>query len=592
MTGDDILIIGAGIAGIAAGRALQAMGYRVRILEARSRIGGRIHSEGGFDYGAHWIHGTEGNPLTNLARNLGLPLYFVGGDSSYTGSWERLRFAVGKDKDASIIAADRVADELDGIRAEGGASLSLADSFDQAVKRLGLSGAALEEARWHQTLIVREDCGTDADRLSASYWDEGYEVYGYGDSLFLGGFASLTKALGRDLAIELDCEVTAIHHSRNGVEVETGKGHFRADKVIVTVPLGVLKAGSIVFDPALPAEKQAAINRLGFGTLAKLGLRFDTPFWPEQGYCFGLKAGRFDGPTIMVSNYAFTGKPDIVLLTGGSAGMRLEAMSEIDAVSQAMGHLRAEFGDSVPEPVAVCRTGWSLDPFARGSYAHVAVGSRPLDFAILGTPVGDTLFFAGEATSDSQWATAHGAYVSGLREAARISGDLAIMPPRNFTENRRWRDQLARASRFFNLRIAELPADQITARTELLYSCPAFAGINITELRLLATMFEERQLAAGEWLCHGGDSAEHAWLVMAGKLDILHADSTTPVATLGPGSLSGEYGLFHEARRTASMRAKTKVTVLALDYPRFHRFLLTFPQASLALLKTVIERSA
>jgi monoamine oxidase len=592
MAGDDILIIGAGIAGFAAGRALQAKGYRVRILEARSRIGGRIHSEDGFDYGAHWIHGTEGNPLTNLARNMGLPLYFVGGDSSYTGSWERMSFAGGKDKDASIIAADQVADALDGIRAAGDASLSLADGFNQAVNRLGLSGAALDEARWHQTLIVREDCGTDADRLSARYWDEGYEVYGYGDSLFLDSFASLTEALARDLSIEQDCEVTAIRHSGDGVEVETGKGHFRADKVIVTVPLGVLKAGSIAFEPTLPPDKQAAINRLGFGTLAKLGLRFDAPFWPEQGYCFGLKTGNTGGPTVMVSSYAITGKPDIILLTGGSAGARLEALSEAEMVSEAMGHLRAEFGDAIPEPVAVHRTGWSRDPFARGSYAHVAVGSRPLDFAILGTPVGNTLFFAGEATNDSQWATAHGAYISGLREAARISGDPAIMPPRNFTENRRWRDQLARASRFFNLRIAELPADQITARTELLYSCPAFAGINITELRLLATMFEERQLAAGEWLCREGDVAEHAWLVMAGELDVLHADSTTPVATLGPGSLSGEYGLFHDARRTASMRARTEVTLLALDYPRFHRFLLAFPQASLALLKTVIERSS
>jgi monoamine oxidase len=570
---------------------LQAKGYRVRILEARSRIGGRIHSEGGFDYGAHWIHGTEGNPLTNLARTMGLPLYFVGGDSSYTGSWERMTFASGRDKDASIIAADRVADELDAIRAACDASVSLADGFDQVINRLGLNGAALDHARWHQTLVVREDCGTETDRLSARYWDEGYEVYGYGDSLFLGGYASLTEALALDLTIERDCVVTDIRHGSNGVEVGTSQGHFRADKVIVTVPLGVLKAGDIAFDPPFPADKQAAVKRLGFGTLAKLGLRFDAPFWPEQGYCFGLNAGHLGGPTVMVSSYAITGNPDIVLLTGGSAGARVESLSEADAVSEAMGHLRAEFGQAVPDPVAVRRTNWSHDPFAQGSYAHVAVGARPLDFALLAAPVGDRLFFAGEATNDSQWATAHGAYISGLREAARISGDPAIMPPRNFTENRRWRDQLARASRFFNLRIAELPADQIRMRTELLYSCSAFAGINVTELRLLATMFDERQLAAGEWLCREGDVAEHAWLVMAGQVDVLHADSTAPVATLGPGSLSGEYGLFHDARRTASLRAKTEVTVLALDYPRFHRFLLAFPQASLALLKTVIERS-
>ncbi len=592
MTRDDILIIGAGIAGLAAGQALQAKGYRVRLLEARSRIGGRIHSESGFDYGAHWIHGTEGNPLTNLARNMGLPLYFVGGDSSYTGSWERMFFAAETDKDASIIAADQMADELDQIRAQADATLSMQAAFDRAAAKLDLTDHALEGAIWHQRLIVREDCGADADQLSARYWDEGYEVYGYGDSLFLDGFASLTNALGRGLSIERDCVVDAVHHWQGGVDVDTSKGRFQAKNVIVTVPLGVLKSGAIRFDPPLPHDKQLVIDRLGFGTLAKLALRFDAPFWPELGYCFGLGSGGDSGPTVMVTGHAITGQTEIVLLTGGSAGKRQEALPQAQAVSEAMTQLRREFGQHVPDPVSIRRTNWSQDPFALGSYAHVATGSRPLDFATLAAPVGDSLYFAGEATSDNQWATAHGAYVSGLREAARISGDPALLPPRNFTENRRWRDQLARASRFFNLRIAELPADIITARTEILWSCAAFAGISVTELRLLATMFEETRLVEGQWLCREGDVASHAWLVMTGALEVLHADNDKPVATLGPGSLSGEYGLFHDARRTASMRAHCDMTVLALDYPRFHRFLLAFPQASLALLKTVIDRSA
>ena len=112
----DVLVIGAGISGLAAARALTQAGRSVIMLEARDRVGGRIHSEGGFDYGAHWIHGTEGNPLTNAARALGVPIYFVGGDSSYTGGWSRMDFPAGLDKDASLMVADRLFDAMDDLR--------------------------------------------------------------------------------------------------------------------------------------------------------------------------------------------------------------------------------------------------------------------------------------------------------------------------------------------------------------------------------------------------------------------------------------------------------------------------------------------
>ena len=85
------IVIGAGLAGLAAARALAESGIEVVVLEARDRIGGRVWTEDRIDLGAHWIHGTEGNPITNLARELGVPTLFVGGDSSYTGGWEQLQ---------------------------------------------------------------------------------------------------------------------------------------------------------------------------------------------------------------------------------------------------------------------------------------------------------------------------------------------------------------------------------------------------------------------------------------------------------------------------------------------------------------------
>ena len=88
------IVIGAGLSGLSAARALVDAGWKAIVLEARDRTGGRVQTVDGIDMGAHWIHGTEGNPLTNLARQLDVPIMFVGGDSSYTGGWEQLQLHV------------------------------------------------------------------------------------------------------------------------------------------------------------------------------------------------------------------------------------------------------------------------------------------------------------------------------------------------------------------------------------------------------------------------------------------------------------------------------------------------------------------
>jgi monoamine oxidase len=586
----DVLVIGAGLSGLAAARALMQAGQSVILLEARDRTGGRIHSEGGFDYGAHWIHGTEGNPLTNAARAMGVPIYFVGGDSSYTGGWSHMDFPAGLDKDASLMLADRLFDAMDDVRREAPSALSLADAFETAADGLGLTGDERATARWHANLIWREDCAAPAQALSARYWDEGFEVFGYGDSFFLKGYASLTDALAEGLDIRLSTRATHVRHSLDRVEVETDAGRFSARHAVITIPVSLLKRGAIAFDPPLPAAKQEAIDRIGFGSLAKLGLVFEEPFWPHSGYCFGLRGGEADGASVAVTPYAVSGEALLILLYGADLAGALEAMDESEAVARARAQLSAEFGCEIPPPIAVRRTQWTRDPLALGSYCHVATGATPADFATLGAPVG-ALHFAGEATNDTLWAMAHGAYLSGLRAAAEIAGEPGIVPPRTFAENRRWRAQLARAQRFFNLRIAELDAGEIAARTALLAGAHAFAGIDHAELRLLATMMEERALVAGDWLCREGEAANEVFLIAAGELAVEKGAEGARLATIGAGALSGEYGLFRESRRTASLRALSDVRYYTLDYQRFERFLLAFPQASLAIARTVIERS-
>ena len=124
----------------------------------------------------------------------------------------------------------------------------------------------------------------------------------------------------------------------------------------------------------------------------------------------------------------------------------------------------------------------------------------------------------------------------------------------------------------------------------LLSHCEAFADIADAELRLLASMFEPHSIRAGEWLCRAGERADRVFLVADGTLEVVLDEASAPVRTVGPGDLAGEYGMFSELRRTASLRGRTDVRLLVLDYQRFERFLLAFPQATLALLRRAVGR--
>jgi predicted NAD/FAD-dependent oxidoreductase len=408
--------------------------------------------------------------------------------------------------------------------------------------------------------------------------------------VFAHGLQSVAERLARDLDVRLGAVVERIEHGPGGVRVHTARGAFAADAAVVTLPLGVLKAGAVEFDPPLPERKRQAIARLGMGALTKVALTFAEPFWPPEQYVFGYVSGRVDEhPTTVVNMWKSHRVPALVLHIGGDRGREIERWPERRAREWALGVLGELFGE-VPEPRSVVTTRWDADPFSRGAYSYVAVGATPEDIEALAEPVGERLLFAGEATVRTHWACAHSAYVSGLREAARLTGDAGILPARQFTENRRWREMLQRANRFFDVVGRQVPAAEVDARVAVLRRGPVFASVPVGDLRILATMFERRTLADGELLCTAGEAAACMYTVASGTVEVLLAAESRPVAEVGPGGVVGEYGLFIGGARTATLRARGATGVLTLDYQRLKRFLMAFPESLMALMALTVKR--
>jgi monoamine oxidase len=597
---ERVLVVGAGMAGLAAARAMTERGLDVVVLEGRNRIGGRVETRNGVDLGAHWIHGTEGNPLTNLARQLGVPTLFVGGDSSYSGGWDHIvvygpdgRALAADAKLRNILTADVVRDEMDALRRkiDGDDDMSIADALRRVLAGRELSDDERRAVSWHVALSARDDCAADEGALSFRWWDDGYEVYGYGDSVVLHGFGALVDALSQGLDIRLGHIVHAIEYGGAGrpVAVVTDHGRFEGDAVVCTLPLGVLKAGSVEFTPPLPAAKRDAIARLGMGNLAKVILHFEQPFWPRDQYAFGYQCRPVEcSPTLVIDRWRTQHVPALVLMTGGALSREIERWDEPRLEQWAGEIVRDLFGNRASRPTRIERTRWAEDPFARGSYSYVAVGSTPADIDALAEPLGGRLFFAGEATYRHHWGGAHGAYVSGLREAARLTRDPTVLPTRVFTENRRWRDTMMRATRLFNLLSNTLSAAELRERIAVLAASDVFAAVPSRELTILATMFEPITFEVGDVLFRAGEIATQIYAIVDGEVETRTPDGRTE--ELRRGSVVGEYGLFGSGTRDSTVIALRAGRALALDYARFHRFLLAFPECSFALLKLTVER--
>ncbi|EIE24819.1 hypothetical protein COCSUDRAFT_36098 [Coccomyxa subellipsoidea C-169] len=432
-TRGTVIIIGAGLAGLSAARQLRIFGFQVVVLEGHGRPGGRVYTKrleadghaAVADLGGSIITGIDGNPLAVLAaqRNIpmhdintaGVPLYLEDGREADT----RIDGRAEKEHNTLLDECDRFREDMGEITD----NISLATALETiwASRR---EDAQLERRLldWHFANLEFANAAP-LSLLSLRTWDQDDPHEMQGAHTFLpGGNLRLVAALQEGLPIMYNSVVMEIRYSKNGV-VSPGFAFCLAGvAVLVTVPLGVLKAGSIKFDPPLPQRKLDSIQRMGFGVLNKVVMLFPHAFW-RKADMFGRIAPSREcrGEFFLFYSYAtISGGAVLAALVAGDAAVDFEKTASEESARRVLATLRGIFnpkGIHVPAPLQVVCTRWGADPMACGSYSSIAVGALGgEEYDILQQSVAGRLFFAGEATTKKHPATMHGAFLSGLRE--------------------------------------------------------------------------------------------------------------------------------------------------------------------------------
>jgi monoamine oxidase len=423
--GTSVLVLGAGMAGLAAARALSARGFAVTVLEARDRIGGRIWTDrrwadAPLDLGAAWIHGTTRNEVAALARELKVGMRQTDYSSPpviYDASGKRLPDA---DRAAGAASFDRLLAHAARFAASSKRDGRLDEALGRALMRLELPDLSRRVIEHMIHTQIEQEYAVEASALSHRYWDEAVNFDGP-HVLVDGGFDRIAHGLAQGLAIELRQVVERIEHDARGVRVTTNRGVFAADRAVVTLPLGVLQSGAVTFAPELPGRKAAAIARLRMGILDKLFLRFPTQFWPDDSDWIEYMGSEPCAVAELFNLAKYVGQPIIVALHVGERARDLERLPDPEVVTRVMTVLRTMFDGPIPEPEACVATRWVRDPFALGSYVYLPPGVSGADLDALAEPVGERLFFAGEATDRQLYGTVQAAFLSGKRAAKEIA---------------------------------------------------------------------------------------------------------------------------------------------------------------------------
>lgn len=422
---EHVVVIGAGMAGLTAARRLHDAGMTVTVLEARDRVGGRILTSRSWpdlpvDLGASWIHGITGNPLTRLAERADAAT--VRTDYSSYVTYNHRGDRLGRADERRLEYWRRRIFRLIRRHQHDARDRSIWDTVSRGIDWNSLSPRDQRLARFVLTSYVEMEYAGGLRRTSTYWYDDDAAVRGP-DVLFPDGYDALTDYQARGLTIRLGDPVQQVTRAPGGVSITTTRGTLVADRLIVTLPLGVLQSGTPDLTEVLDDRHLEAIEALGMGVLDKAVLRFPRVFWDARRDWIEFIPARGTEWAEWVDLTASTGAPALMGFNAAGTARRVERLSDRVVVQRAMSVLRTIYGADIPTPADVQVTRWAQDPYALGSYSFNALGSRPQMRVDLSRPAADgRVFLAGEATDRKHFGTVTGAYLSGVRAARQVEG--------------------------------------------------------------------------------------------------------------------------------------------------------------------------
>ncbi|KQN25990.1 amine oxidase [Sphingomonas sp. Leaf33] len=398
----DVVIVGAGAAGVGAARRLAGSGLSVAIVEASARVGGRAWTLGvadlPLDLGCGWLHSAERNPWVDIAESAGFAI-----DRSPTSWGEQYR-------NLGFPAADR--------RAAGEAY----DAFDRALRekppRSDRAADALPaDGEWNGFIealsgyINGAGLGTLSVEDYLAYDDAASEV----NWRVPAGYGTLVSASLPPVALHLSTPVERIAEDGPALKLVTPRGDIRARSVIVTVATNVLAKGGLRLPAALDDHAHAAAC-LPLGLADKLFLAFDDADVPRDSHLLGKPKSACTGSYYLRP----FGRPVVEVFLGGAGAMALEDVGLDGAAAFAIDEMAALLGNGVRGKLRlIAGSAWARTDGFGGSYSHALPGHHAAR-AALATPWQDRLFFAGEACSPTDFSTAHGALATGIAAADAV----------------------------------------------------------------------------------------------------------------------------------------------------------------------------
>ena len=405
----DVCVVGAGAAGLVAARELAAAGLGVRVLEARSRVGGRAWTDVAtfgvpIDRGCAWLHNAETNPWTGFARARGVTVVERSPD------WGR---RVGREP----VSAER--------RVRWAAAWDRAEAAIEAAARAGRDVPVSEvlpadlEFRTLFDAMMSWSMGVDTAALSTA----DFAAYDEADVNWAvpAGLGAVVACAAEGLDVVLDCPVHAIDWAGPRVRLATALGTVECRAVIVTVPTTLLARGAPRFAPALPLAYEEAFAGLGLGVANKVFVEVEAGAMPLAGTA-NLVASDATTRTSSITVRP-AGQELLLVFFGGAHASELERARALEAAARE--ELISVFGGDLGRRIRRCTaTAWLGDPWARGSYSAARPGAAHRR-STLTEPVAGRLFFAGEACTRTAYGAIHGAWASGAAAARQVAAALA-----------------------------------------------------------------------------------------------------------------------------------------------------------------------